>query len=261
MMARLPPDNSRGRNREGMNPNLQRLIELQRLDDEIRELESEIAALPRRIAEIEGHLTASIRQVEADKTALAENQKSRRRREGEIVALREKISHYKDQSLAVKTNEQYRALLHEIEFQESQIRHTEDQILAEMIESENLEQRLREVEQKLAVERQGAQAEIAAAEQRKREDEHKLEQARARRAESKSQIALETYEAYERIAKGRKGVAVVPVLADGNCGACHVRLRPQVFSELMANEQVLTCESCYRILYYAPEPVGSENAG
>ncbi len=244
-----------------MNPNLQRLIELQRLDDEIRELEREIAALPRRIAEIDGQLTGSIRQVEADKNALAENQKSRRRREGEIVTQREKISHYKDQSLAVKTNEQYRALLHEVEFAESQIRQLEDQILAEMIESENLERRLREAEQKLVVERQGAQAEIAAAEQRKREDQQKLEQARTRRAEAKSQIERDTYETYERIAKGRKGMAVVSVLADGNCGACHVRLRPQAFSELMTNEQILTCESCYRILYYVPEPVASENAG
>jgi predicted nucleic acid-binding Zn-ribbon protein len=257
MMARFNP----WPRSEGMNPNLQRLIELQKLDDEIRELEGEITALPRRIAQIEGQLAGSIRQVEADKSALAENQKSRRRKEGEVIAVRERISHYKDQSLAVKTNEQYRALLHEIEFQESQIRQLEDQILAEMIESENLEQRLREAEQKLAVERQAAQAEMAAAEQRKREDEQKLGQVRAQRAETKSRISLDTYEAYERIAKGRKGMAVVPVLADGNCGACHVRLRPQIFSELMANEQVLTCESCYRILYYVPEPVASENVG
>ena len=199
--------------------------------------------------------------MESDKHALAENQKSRRRREGEIAALRDKISHYKWQSLLVKTNEQYRALLHEIEFQETLIRQTEDQILAEMIESENLEKKLRDAEQKLAAERQQAQAEIAVAEERKREDEQKLEQARARRAETQSRIAADVYTAYERIAKGRKGLAVVPVLDDGTCGACHVLLRPQAFSEVMANDQILTCESCYRILYYFPEPVASENTG
>jgi predicted nucleic acid-binding Zn-ribbon protein len=244
-----------------MNPNLQHLIELQKLDDVIRELEAEVASLPGRIREIESQLTAHIRQVELDKNALAENQKSRRRREGEIAALRDKISHYKDQSLQVKTNEQYRALLHEIEFQETLIRQTEDQILAEMIESENLEKRLREAEQKLVAERKLAQAEIAAAEQRKREDELKVEEVRARRAETQSRLASDVYTAYERIAKGRKGLAVVPVPDDGTCGACHVLLRPQAFSEVMANDQILTCESCYRILYYSPEPVASENAG
>jgi predicted nucleic acid-binding Zn-ribbon protein len=243
-----------------MNPNLQHLIELQKLDAVIRELEAEVASLPAKVREIEGQLTSHIRQVESDKSALAENQKSRRRREGEISALREKISHYKDQSLQVKTNEQYRALLHEIEFHELQIRQTEDQILGEMIESESLERKLREAEQKLAAERKLAQTEVAAAEQRKREDEQELAQVRARRAETQSQLAPDVYTAYERIAKFRKGEAVVPVL-DGTCGACHVRLRPQAFSELTTNELILTCESCNRILYYAPEPVLNENAG
>ena len=243
-----------------MNPNLQNLIELQAIDDVVRELEAEVASLPRKVAEIESQLTSHIRQVESDKHALAENQKSRRKREGEIAALRDKISHYKDQSLLVKTNEQYKALLHEIEYHESQIRQIEDQILAEMIESENLEKRVREAEQKLAEERQRAQAETSVAEARKREDEQKLAEVRSSRQAIQSQIAPEVYESYERIARGRKGMAVVPV-RDVTCGACHVHLRPQVLSELMSSDGVLTCESCGRILYYLPEPVVTENAG
>jgi len=241
-----------------MNPHLQNLIELQRLDDVIRGLVAEVSSLPRKVAEIRSQLSTHLRQVESDKHAIAENQKSRRRREGEIAALREKISHFKDQSLLVKTNEQYRALLHEIEYHESQIRQIEDQILAEMIESENLEKRLREAETTLAGERQRAAVEIAEAEQRQREDEQKLELARTSRREAQSGLALDVYETYERIARGRKGQAVVPVI-EGICGACHVHLRPQVFSELMSNAELHTCESCGRILYYVPQPA-SENA-
>ncbi|HEY3123297.1 MAG TPA: C4-type zinc ribbon domain-containing protein [Thermoanaerobaculia bacterium] len=242
-----------------MNPQLQNLIELQKLDDVIRELEAEVASLPRKIAEIESTLSAHIRQAESDKNALAENQKSRRRREGDITAIREKISHLKDQSLQVKTNEQYRAMLHEVEFQETQIRQIEDQILGEMLESETLEKRLREAEQKLAEERQAAQAEIAVAESRKQADEQKLQEARGSRAVAQAQVPPPLYETYERIARSRRGLAVAPVL-DGTCGACHVHLRPQAYSEVMSNEQVLTCESCGRILYYLPEPVASESA-
>src|SRR3970040_2096674 len=102
-----------------MNPNLQNLIELQKLDDVLRGLEAEVASLPGKIAEIENQLKTHIQQVESDKHALAENQKSRRRREGEISARRDKISHFKDKSLMAKTNDQYKALLHEIEFQDS----------------------------------------------------------------------------------------------------------------------------------------------
>lgn len=243
----------------GMNPDLQHLIELQKLDDVIREIELEISSLPRKIAEIESQLTSHIRQVEGDQHALTENQKSRRRREGEISAARDKISHFKDQSLMVKTNEQYKALLHEIEHQEAHIRELEDQILAEMIDSESLERKLRQAEAKLAEERQQAQREITIAEQQKRQEEQKLAHVRSERSTIQSQIAINLYETYERIAKARRGMAVVEV-SDGTCGACHVHLRPQVFSEVMSNEQLRTCESCGRILFYVPKPTADETA-
>ena len=41
---------------------------------------------------------------------------------------------------------------------------------------------------------------------------------------------------------------------DESCSACRVRLRPQVFQEVMSNEQIVTCFYCNRILYYVPPP-------
>jgi len=240
-----------------MNPDLQHLIELQKLDDVIRGLEAEISSLPRKVTAIESQLTSHIQQVDSDKHALGENQKSRRRRESEIAAARDKISHFKDQSLMVKTNDQYKALLHEIEHQETLIRNLEDQILGEMIESESLERKLREAEVRLAEERQQGQGEIAVAEQRQRQDEQELGQVRSERSAVQSQIAVDIYETYERISKGRKGEAVVPV-TDGTCGACHVHLRPQVFSEVMSSDRLHMCESCGRILYYIVKPAAGE---
>ena len=253
------------RSNDGMNPNLENLIELQKLDDVIRELSAEVAGLPRRIAEIESTLSSHIKQVDTDKNALSENQKSRRRREGEIASFRDKISHLKDQSLQVKTNEQYKAMQHEVEFHEKKIREVEDQILSEMVESENLEKRVRAAEATLAEERKRASEEIAVAERRKRDDEQKLSEARTAREIPKKKIPVDIYETYERIARGRKGEAVVGV-RDGTCGACHVHLRPQVFSELLTNadtdRQIRTCENCGRILYYIPpSPPTAEQEG
>src|SRR5689334_4339741 len=121
-----------------MNASLKLLIEIQELDNVIRGLESEIQSLPRKIAAIESQLASHIAQVEADKAKVAENQRSRRKREGDIALCREKISKHKDQMLAVKTNDQYKAFVHEIEFQEVAIRKLEDEILVEMEESESL---------------------------------------------------------------------------------------------------------------------------
>jgi len=236
-----------------MNPDLKLLIELQRLDSRIGELTMEIHRLPRKIAELESQLSGHIRDVEQGKERLAENQRSRRKREGDITALREKISRYRDQTMEVKTNEQYRALLHEIEFLELEIVKHEEEILQEMIDSEGIEQHLREAEQSLSAERARIEAEIAEARKKKEVDEKEAAVFQAQRQEVRQQLPASVYGRYERIAALRKGWAVAAV-GEGTCGACHVMLRPQAFNDVKTNETILTCESCDRILYYAPPP-------
>ncbi len=235
-----------------MNPDLQLLVELQELDSAIGGLSAEMQRLPKKIAEIEGQLAAHIQKREADQQALAGNQQARRKRENEIAALREKISRYRNQTPDVKTNEQYRALLHEIEFHETEIRKLEDEILAEMVASESLEKSLQESEQSLAEERSRAQREIATAEKQKQEEEKKLSEVQARRETAQQRLSADVYARYQRIAALRK-VAVTPV-SDGACQSCYVRLRPQAYNDVKTNQQILVCESCARILYYAPPP-------
>ena len=236
-----------------MNSDLTALIALQKQDDIIRSLVAEIQSLPGKIAEIKNQLAEHIAKVEADQKLLAENQRSRRKRENDIAMLREKISRHKDQMLEVKTNEQYRALLHEIEFHEAEIRKLEDGILMEMIESESLEKQLRETQQNLAVERSRGEEDIRLAEQKKQQDEENLRAAEASRAEARSLLDPDIYFSYERIATARKGRAVAEVY-NGACGGCHVCLRPQAYNEVRTNEQILNCESCGCILYFVPQP-------
>ena len=236
-----------------MNTDLETLIDLQRLDNTMAELEAELQGLPLKIAQIESQLAEHIQAVESYRKNLADNQRARRKRESDIAALRDKVSHYRDQTFAVKTNEQYRALLHEIEYHEEQVRKLEDEILAEMIESEALEEKFHEAERSLAEERTRMEAEIAQARQRHQQDEQARNAARTRRAEVESRLTPDVYTHYARVAQFRKGVGVAAV-HNGACGGCHVRLRPQVYAEVLTNEQIISCESCSRILYYMPEP-------
>ena len=238
-----------------MNTILQRLVELQQLDLVIRDLVAEIDRLPREVAQIEATLAQHVARVEADKKALADNQLSRRKREGDISAFREKISHFKSQSLQVKTNEQYKALLHEVEYHEQQIRQTEDQILAEMEASESLDARLKEAERSLAVERVEVTKQVAEARARKAEDEKKLLAHCQRREELKTGIEIGQFERYEHVLKVRKGLAVVPIVKGSCCSACHVHMRPHAVSQVLSGEVIVHCESCDRILYFAPEAV------
>src|SRR5262249_45416441 len=112
-----------------MLPELQNLLELQKADKEILRLNEEIAALPKRVATIEAKLEENKAVVERAKPEVKRNKAPRRKYESAIQDLQQKISKYRDQSLDVKTNEQYRALQHEIDFAQKEIQTTEDKIL------------------------------------------------------------------------------------------------------------------------------------
>jgi len=80
------------------------VIRLQDLDNRIRELQREIATLPKHIAEIEKTLDGHVRKLEADRAALAANQRERRNLDGEIQSQEQKISRIKDQTMESNTN-------------------------------------------------------------------------------------------------------------------------------------------------------------
>ena len=99
-----------------MHPDTHLVIQLQSLDQKIAALEKEVAALPKHIATIEKALESHNRKLEADRAALSANQKDRKKLEGDIQVHQQKISKLKDQMLGAKTNEQYKAFQHEIEY-------------------------------------------------------------------------------------------------------------------------------------------------
>src|SRR5689334_12725728 len=120
-----------------MNPDLTKLIELEKVDREIARLSDEVAALPRRVGAIEEKLAEHKAAVEKAKTQIKGNESSRRQLEADIKGFQEKIVKYRSQSSSVKTNDEYRALMHEVSFAEQQISGCEDKILELMISLEN----------------------------------------------------------------------------------------------------------------------------
>ena len=137
----------------GMLPDLKLVIRLQEIDNRLAALQKEIAALPKHIAEIEKKLVSHERKLEADRAALSANQKERKKCEGDIQVEEQKISRLKDQSLQVKTNDQFRAFQNEIEFCQKEIRRFEDRILELMGESEPLDRNVKAAEAALKTER------------------------------------------------------------------------------------------------------------
>lgn len=243
-----------------MHSDVKAAIRLQEADNEAAELSKEIAGLPKHIALIENKLAGSLRRLEMDKAALLANGKERKRLEGEIQVQNQKISKLRDQMLASKNNDQYRAFQNEIEFCEAEIRKHEDRILELMSESDPLEKNVKAAETALTEEKKQVEAEKVLAREKTAADEKALAEVHARRGGITSEITPAILREYDRLRKARRGIAVAEV-SDGRCTACHIGVRPQFMQELRRGDKVMFCESCGRILVYNPPQSVEELVG
>jgi uncharacterized protein len=233
-----------------MNSDLERLIELEKVDREIARLSDEVAALPKRVASIEEKLAGHKAAAENAKAAIKSNEASRRKHEADIQAAQQKIVKYREQSSKVKTNDEYRALMHEVEFAEKEISGCEDKILELMISLEAQEKAVKAAEAELKTEAAEVEKEKAEARTRTAEDEKLLAELGTKRSELRTGVGDSSLAHYDRVLRQRK--TAMAEARGQKCMACFVMLRPQVWEELRTNEQIITCNSCGRILYYDP---------
>ncbi|PYR50592.1 MAG: hypothetical protein DMF89_08700 [Acidobacteria bacterium] len=219
-----------------MNPNLERLIQLQRLDTAVQEAERRLAEEPARLKALDERLESARRAVAAAKERLTENQAARRATEKDVAMHQARLSKFREQAMAVKTTQEYHAVQHEIAFAQKEVQALEDHILERMLESDELTAL---VSKALALE----QSESKAA----------LTRLAAERADLVGRLGREHLSTFELVARRRNGIAVAEA-KDGVCTICHVRLRPQVFNTIRQNEEIVQCDSCQRILYFVPAP-------
>jgi len=232
-----------------MSPEIEHLISLQATDREIQRIKAEIAELPKRVSTIEQKLAGTKAVLEKARTAVKADDAARKKYENAITDLRARISKYRDQSLDVKTNEQYRALMHEIQFAEQEISANEDKILELMVNAENRDKDVKAAEVELKEETAEIETEKNLAREQTAKDEKELAEWTAKRDTARAAIDPDVLRHYDRVLKFRgSGLAEV---RDHKCTGCSVVLRPQTYNEVR-NGQMLYCDSCQRILYFDP---------
>ena len=232
---------------------IENLLRLQDIDKEIRRLQDEVADLPKRVAAIEQKLAGTKAQLDKAQAALKADEAARRKYDTNIKDLREKISKYRDQSLAVKTNEQYRALMTEIQFAEKEITANEDKILELMVNADARDKEVKAAQAELKEETAEIEREKEQARRRTAEDEKLLAEAKGKRDQLRGGIREDLLRQYERVSKFRgSGIAEV---RDHKCMGCQVILRPQTYNDVLSGKDVVSCDSCQRILYLSPKEV------
>jgi uncharacterized protein len=231
-----------------VNPDLRNLIALQDLELKITSLQKQVSDIPTIVQGFENELLRTKEEHDARAARAKELANRRRTLEGEVDLSRSKLSRLKDQLMGVKTNKEYTAMLHEIQMAEGQIRSEEDKILEIMEEIESKEKELKGEEQEMHKKVAELQAGIRNANESAPKLATDLEKLREEKVRMESQIGSDLLSRYRRIADARKGVALAEAKNE-LCSACHVRIRPQMYADLLRTNIIQSCDSCSRILF------------
>src|SRR5688500_17735538 len=136
-----------------MSPALQRLVDLQRLETTIADTKATIAAHPQRLADAEAQLAAATQGLDAAKSRLKDNQDARRALEKDVALYQGRLTKFRDQQSAVKTNREYQALGHEIETAQQDLGGVEEKVIARMVEADTIDVDVKQAEAAFAARR------------------------------------------------------------------------------------------------------------
>jgi predicted nucleic acid-binding Zn-ribbon protein len=231
---------------------LSHLIALQNADTNIRRLQAEIESIPERRAEIEKEFDQRAFEIRALEERRDNARTERARLESEIFEQKQRAERADRNLMAAKKPDEYTAAIREADAARKQISAFETQVLEQMEIADQAEKDL--TERAPEVEKLGAdmKARFKAFDEQVQTQQQQVENAKAERERLMNELPKATSAMYKRIASRiRDGVAMAEA-RNGACMACYMALRPQIMADVRRGEEVITCDNCNRILYYAP---------
>ena len=230
-----------------LNPDVEKLWELQTVLSQLGDREKQLTSKPESFAALDREWQAANEQMTRLEAKIEQLSKERRRADGELADHQELLKKYQGQLMQVKNQQQYAAAWKEIDATRRQVKELEDADLKIMSEVDELQ---KDLEQRRA----------SSGDLKIRWDEahdawqHSLGDLRGEVEQLKKKI--EGIEAgiperlkseFHKIFSQRQRVAVARVVND-SCSACRSRIRPALMQQLKRGE-LAYCEGCHRILY------------
>lgn len=227
------------------------LLVLQERDQRAKSLRQELENIPREAERIDKKLAQERAHLDKLREDLNQTEADRKKIDLEVQSKEQQVAKYKSQQTLTKKNEEYQALSHEIEHGEQQISDLETKELELMERLDELKAAI--TEEVSTFSRHEKEAEEART---------RLNQKKANLSEQAGQVEAEHQEAYdaveegprglyERLVKGKKPDAVVPIV-DSCCAGCHMKLTPTTINQAQAGEKLTQCDNCGRIVYVEP---------
>lgn len=226
------------------------MLKLQELDARLHECHAREKEIPKqkiKFQTVRDRLTAELKEREQHVKNLELEQRTC---EKDIEAKKEQILKYQQQLNSVKKNEEYTALLHEIDGVKKTIGQKEERIIAIMLEMDEAKARLDHDRRRIAEEQKGLDKQCA-------EIDAELAEAVARRTALESErpkisvgVAADLMAKYERLRKKFPSGDVLVPMVNEVCTGCNMHLRPQIVNEILQGHKIHACQHCGRLLYH-----------
>lgn len=232
-----------------MHSELEQLLILQDRDQKIRQIRTEIETVPLRRSSLEAQLAASKASVEDLKQKARQVEIDRKRLELDVGTRTETISRLKTQQYQTRKNEEFRAIGHEIERYENEVRKIEDDELELMVLADKVKAELVEEEKKATAAQNSIARQTADLEEKSKALESQLQGLSKERSELAGKIDEDLLGRFERLFKS-KGDAAVVAIEHGVCTGCHMKVTTATAAQVRAGKEIVSCENCGRILYF-----------
>jgi len=224
------------------------LTGLQGKDINLDILRSTAQAIPVKIEEEQAALAKIKLDTEEKKKSLIKLQMAKKEKELELDGKESQIRKHSAELNAIKSNDTYRALLADIDNCKKEKNDLENQILDIMEGIEKESTLIKENEKIFKASEAESAAKIAVLQEEHKKIESEIAVFEKERTDYVAQLPGDLLSKYDFIRESRQGFAVVPIEGE-NCGGCQIVLRPQIINDVCKNQDIITCDSCSRILY------------
>jgi len=245
-------------NEEQLTKPLDILVRLQETDIRIDKIRHFIDHYQDFLKQLDDEKEELKKRAEEEKAALDSLRKQRAKKELELQEGEEHIKKCNARLYAVKTNKEYEATLKEIDDQKKKTSDIETELLLLYDRIDEEDKKLKEANQKLDIEDKQI-------DEKKKEMAQKLERAKAflpeqerERKEVIDQLKPDLLENYQWLQQ-RLGAKVLARVLNSICQSCFRMIPSQMYNEVLARKNLITCPGCNRILVYRETEFLSQN--
>ena len=233
-----------------MNLQLQYLINLQKFDLRIFQIQDQLRKAPELLKSAESPLQDILARLQVLKNTSESLVKQRRSAERELATQEEQLQKIRNRLSELKTNKEYQAHLFEIELARKKKDSIEENVLEMMERVEQNQQAIKELEEQTKEAQNVFDVEKARLETHFANLASELADLDRQQTTLSELVDKPLLIRYNRLKTMRKGYAVAQ-LRDGACGGCQLQLPPQLVAEVKRGDELLDCSYCHRILYLA----------